>query len=116
MLQASRAEPRRIEPKRKALACGGAAGEQSPQQNTQHGYGSTRKPQVPRAVPNKGSGLHVTLCGGGRLCYTAHMPRLPRINFPNAVHHVTARGNGRATIFFYDDDQQRFLKAATRGM
>jgi len=44
------------------------------------------------------------------------MPRLPRINFPNAVHHVTARGNGRATIFFYDDDQQRFLKAATRGM
>ena len=36
------------------------------------------------------------------------MPRLPRINFPNAVYHVTARGNGRATIFCDDDDRERF--------
>jgi putative transposase len=38
------------------------------------------------------------------------MPRLPRINFPNAVYHVTARGNGRATIFFDDDDRERFRR------
>jgi len=38
------------------------------------------------------------------------MPRLPRISFPNAVYHVTARGNGRARIFFDDDDRRRFLR------
>ena len=27
------------------------------------------------------------------------MPRAPRINFPDAVYHVTSRGNGRAKIF-----------------
>ena len=30
------------------------------------------------------------------------MPRSPRINFPDAVYHVTSRGNGRARIFCYD--------------
>ena len=38
------------------------------------------------------------------------MPRLPRVNYPNAVYHVTARGNGRATIFFEDTDRHRFLR------
>jgi len=38
------------------------------------------------------------------------MPRLPRVNYPNAVYHVTARGNGRATIFFEDADRHRFLR------
>jgi hypothetical protein len=37
------------------------------------------------------------------------MPRSPRIDFPDAVYHVTTRGNGRADIFFSDDDRQRFL-------
>ncbi len=37
------------------------------------------------------------------------MPRPPRIDFPDAVYHVTSRGNGRAEIFHSDDDRQRFL-------
>ena len=37
------------------------------------------------------------------------MPRPPRIDFPDAVYHVTSRGNGRADIFYSDDDRQRFL-------
>ena len=37
------------------------------------------------------------------------MPRPPRIDFPDAVYHVTSRGNGRADIFWTDDDRQRFL-------
>ena len=38
------------------------------------------------------------------------MGRSPRINFPDAVYHVTSRGNGRARIFFDDDDRRRFLQ------
>jgi len=38
------------------------------------------------------------------------MPRAPRINFPDAVYHVTSRGNGRARIFFGDEDRHRFLR------
>ena len=37
------------------------------------------------------------------------MPRPPRIDFPDAVYHVTSRGNGRADIFHSDDDRERFL-------
>ena len=37
------------------------------------------------------------------------MPRPPRIDFPDAVYHVTSRGNGRADIVYSDDDRQRFL-------
>jgi len=37
------------------------------------------------------------------------MPRPPRIDFPDALYHVTSRGNGRADIFLSDDDRQRFL-------
>jgi putative transposase len=37
------------------------------------------------------------------------MPREPRINFPDAVYHVTSRGNGRARIFLDDDDRHRFV-------
>ncbi len=37
------------------------------------------------------------------------MPRPPRIDFPDALYHVTSRGNGRASIFFSDDDRWRFL-------
>ena len=37
------------------------------------------------------------------------MTRPPRIDFPDALYHVTNRGSGRADIFFSDDDRQRFL-------
>jgi len=37
------------------------------------------------------------------------MPRLPRIDFPDAAYHVISRGNGRAEILWSDDDRQRFL-------
>jgi REP element-mobilizing transposase RayT len=37
------------------------------------------------------------------------MPRPPRTDFPDAVYHVTSRGNGRADIFHSDEDRQRFL-------
>ena len=37
------------------------------------------------------------------------MARPPRIDFPNAVYHVTSRGNARGVIFWSDDDRQRFL-------
>jgi putative transposase len=38
------------------------------------------------------------------------MPRPPRIEYANALYHVTARGNGRADIFHCDDDRRRFLE------
>ena len=37
------------------------------------------------------------------------MPRPPRIDFPDALYHVTSRGNGRAVIFHDDADCERFL-------
>ena len=37
------------------------------------------------------------------------MPRPPRIDFPDAVYHVTSRGNGRSVIFWSDADRERFL-------
>ena len=37
------------------------------------------------------------------------MPRPPRIDFPDAVYHVTSRGNGRAAIYWSDADRLRFL-------
>jgi len=36
------------------------------------------------------------------------MARAPRLNFPDAVYHVTSRGNGRARIVCNDDDRERF--------
>jgi REP element-mobilizing transposase RayT len=38
------------------------------------------------------------------------MPRPPRIDFANALYHVTCRGNGRARIFLTDADRLRFLR------
>ena len=37
------------------------------------------------------------------------MARPPRIDFTDAVYHVTSRGNGRAKIFWSDADRPRFL-------
>ena len=42
------------------------------------------------------------------------MPRPPRIDFPDAVYHVTSRGNGRADIFYNNGDRQRFLEQLWR--
>ena len=41
--------------------------------------------------------------------YPVVMPRPPRIDFPDAVYHVTSRGNGRSVIFWSDADRERFL-------
>ena len=37
------------------------------------------------------------------------MPRPPRLDFPDAVYHVTSGGNGLADTFCGDDDRARFL-------
>jgi len=37
------------------------------------------------------------------------MARPPRITFPDAIYHVTSRGNGRSRIFRADDDRLRFV-------
>ena len=37
------------------------------------------------------------------------MARPLRIELSGALHHVTARGNERRSIFFSDDDRSRFL-------
>ena len=35
------------------------------------------------------------------------MARPLRFEFPNAIYHVMARGNGRLAIFHFDEDYQR---------
>lgn len=37
------------------------------------------------------------------------MPRPPRIEYEDALYHVTSRGNGRQVLFHTDEDRQRFL-------
>ncbi len=37
------------------------------------------------------------------------MGRQPRLHFPGAIFHVSARGNGRQTIFFDSQDWNKFL-------
>ncbi len=44
------------------------------------------------------------------------MARPPRIDFPDALYHVTSRGNGRQQIFWTDDDRQRFLGQLSDGV
>ncbi len=46
---------------------------------------------------------------GPQCCILATMARPPRIDFPDAVYHVTSRGNGRDVIFWSDADRERFL-------
>ena len=43
------------------------------------------------------------------------MARPPRIDFPDALYHVTSRGNGRQQIFWSNDDRQRFLDQLADG-
>jgi putative transposase len=42
------------------------------------------------------------------------MTRPLRIQFPGGLYHVTARGNGRQTLFADDTDRERFLMVLTR--
>jgi len=44
------------------------------------------------------------------------MARPPRIDFPDALYHVTSRGNGRQQIYWTDDDRQRFLGQLADGV
>jgi REP element-mobilizing transposase RayT len=44
------------------------------------------------------------------------MARHPRIDFPDALYHVTSRGNGRQEIFWTDDDRQRFVGQLADGV
>jgi putative transposase len=44
------------------------------------------------------------------------MVRAPRIDFPDALYHVISRGNGRADIFWTDDDRLRFLRQLADGL
>lgn len=37
------------------------------------------------------------------------MPRGPRLNIPDGIYHVMARGNRKATIFEDDRDRERFI-------
>ena len=37
------------------------------------------------------------------------MPRKPRVQYTDALYHVTSRGNARREIFHTDDDRERFL-------
>ena len=37
------------------------------------------------------------------------MPRIARIIAPGYPHHITQRGNNRATVFFDDEDRQTYL-------
>lgn len=38
------------------------------------------------------------------------MPRIARIIVTNYPHHITQRGNNRATVFFDDEDRQTYLR------
>jgi len=37
------------------------------------------------------------------------MARQPRFQYPGAVYHVMARGNGGDTVFVTEDDRKAFL-------
>ena len=41
------------------------------------------------------------------------MPRIARIVAPGYPHHITQRGNNRATVFFDDEDRRTYLKLLT---
>lgn len=38
------------------------------------------------------------------------MPRIARIIAPGLPHHITQRGNNRATVFFDDEDRETYIK------
>ena len=48
------------------------------------------------------------------LRYTRRMARPLRIQFENALYHITSRGNTRQDIFLDDKDRERFLESLGR--
>jgi putative transposase len=38
------------------------------------------------------------------------MPRLPRLEYPNAIYHVVTRGDGRRQLFHDDRHCERFTQ------
>jgi REP element-mobilizing transposase RayT len=42
------------------------------------------------------------------------MSRSPRVEFPGAIHHVTARANSRLSLYADDVDRERFLETLGR--
>jgi putative transposase len=46
--------------------------------------------------------------------FVVRMPRPPRLQVPNGIYHVTARGNRRQAIFVDDLDRRRFLQILER--
>lgn len=44
------------------------------------------------------------------VCIIRTMTRPLRLEFPNALYHVTSRGDRRENIFEDDDDRLRFLE------
>ena len=39
------------------------------------------------------------------------MPRLPRLQYPDAIYHIVTRGDGRRKIFHDDGHYERFTRA-----
>ena len=60
--------------------------------------------------------LGLLLADGSYGCYANSMARPPRIDFPDALYHVTSRSNGRQVIFRNDDDRLRFLGQLSDGL
>jgi putative transposase len=52
----------------------------------------------------------LTLDGWGEICELAGMARPIRVEFENAVYHVSARGNERRDIYRDVSDRRRFLE------
>lgn len=50
-----------------------------------------------------------------RRCQHLGTPRPPRIDFPDALNHVTSRRNGQSVIFHSEADRQRFLVQLANG-
>jgi putative transposase len=44
------------------------------------------------------------------------MARQPRFQYPGALYHVMARGNGGDAVFVTDDDRKAFLHRLVTGM
>ncbi|MGX2040209.1 transposase [Methylocaldum sp. MU1018] len=44
------------------------------------------------------------------------MARKPRIHIPDAVYHVTLRGNGERPLFFHDEDRAAFEELVAEGV
>lgn len=43
------------------------------------------------------------------------MPRLPRLQYENAIYHVVTRGDGRRRLFHDDGHYQRFTQGLIAG-